>query len=180
MHPEANSNLAGPERPVLRRTLDRLYEAGGTLAALAILGMLVAILVQMGLRLIAVPFDATALSGYLLAAATFLGLAHTQRAGAHIRVRMLIDRLPQAARHPADRLALALFLGLALYATWWAVELVRFAWIYNEMSEGLLAIPLWLPKTAMALGLALLSVSLADALITGAPDTQDNTESHDG
>ena len=180
MRPATDPNHAGPGTPVLRRVLDRLYDAGGVLAALSILGILAAIVAQMGLRLLAVPFDATALSGYLLAAATFFGLAQTQRAGANIRVRMLIDRLPQRGRALADRLTRALFLGLALYATWWAADLVRFAWIYNEVSEGLMAIPLWLPKAAMALGLAALSVALADDLITGAVDPRDTTETQDG
>lgn len=167
--------------PALRRALDRLYDIGGFLAALAIVGILVAIVAQMGLRLLAIPFDATALSGYLLAAATFFGLAYAQRNGDHIRVRMLIDRLPEPARNGTDRLVRAIFLGLSLYATWWAVDLVRFSLRYNEVSEGLMAIPLWIPKAAMALGLAGLSVALGDDLLAGPAAAEDNeTETHDG
>lgn len=180
MAPAIDPNRAGAATPLLRRTLDRLYGIGGVLAALAIVGILLAIVAQMVLRLLAVPFDATALSGYLLAAATFFGLARAQRSDAHIRVRMLVDRLPARQRALTDRLARALFLGLALYATWWAGDLVWFAWTYNEVSEGLMAIPLWLPKTAMTLGLAGLSVALADDLFAGPAVPDSRTETHDG
>lgn len=165
---------------VLRRTLDLLYGAGGTVAALAIVGILLAILAQLGLRLASVPFDATALSGYLLATATFFGLAYAQRKGAHIRVTMLLNLLPPRIRAVADKLTQLMFLVLALYATWWTADLVWFAWTYMEASEGLMAIPLWIPKLAMTAGLALLSVALIDDLVAGpAAASGTSEEPHD-
>ena len=38
------------------------------------------------------------------------------------------------------------------YFLWWAVDLVWFSWAFDEISPGLMAIPLWIPRSAMALG----------------------------
>ena len=51
------------------------------------------------------------------------------------------------------------------YFLWWAVDLVWFSIAFNELSPGLLAIPFWIPRLAMALGAAILLIALLDDLI---------------
>jgi len=40
------------------------------------------------------------------------------------------------------------------------------SFIYNDLSSGMIAVPLWIPQSAMFLGLVILSISLIDDFIT--------------
>ncbi|MDZ7810157.1 MAG: TRAP transporter small permease subunit [Arhodomonas sp.] len=59
---------------------------------------------------------------------------------------------------------MAVALAMSAYASWWAVDLVRGSIAYGDVSPGLLAVPLWIPQSAMATGLAVFTLSLADNL----------------
>ena len=82
----------------MRRTLDWLYDAAAWLAALAMIGVLVWVLLsivsrQMGFNVPGID----AYAGYSMAAAGFLALAHTLKRNEHIRVTLLIGRLKGGA-----------------------------------------------------------------------------------
>src|SRR5882672_727090 len=74
----------------MRRFLDLLYGTCGVLAGLSVIGILATVAFQVIARYLAITFDATEISGFLLAAAIFLGLAYTFHAGAHIRMTSFI------------------------------------------------------------------------------------------
>ena len=166
---------AAPDRTPGRvaRALDRLYDAAGVLAALCILFICGVVTAQVALNALArlggpglsftIPGYAD-LSGYALAAASFLALAHTLRRGAHIRVTLLADRLPAPLRRPVDLLVLALASGLAGYASYWLWMLVAESLRYGDLSPGMIAVPLWVPQIPVAAGLTLLTVALVHTL----------------
>ena len=148
----------------MRHLLDRFYAALMALAALALLGTFVCVMlgiidrqVGWGLR------GLDAYAGYGIAAALFLALPATLQKGEHIRVTLLLQRLPVAWRSGLEWWSLAL--GLAL-AGWLAAYAWRLVWVSqttNDISQGADATPLWLPQIAMALGCLGLFVALADA-----------------
>lgn len=157
----------------MSRALDALYDAAGALAALAIVLICVLISAQIGLnivsRLAGTAWSATIPSyadfaGFLLAAATFLALAHTLRRGGHIRVGILTDRLPLRARWVCELLALAGSLALAAYATWFAAGLVAESFRFGDRSRGIVAVPLWIPQLSIVTGLGLLTLALLHTL----------------
>lgn len=164
----------------LGRALDRLYDAAGALAALAIAGIAALVCAQIALNAAAriggaawsrtIPSYAE-LAGYLLAAASFLALAHTLRRGAHIRVTLLVGRLPPGPRRALDAGALALATLASAYATASMTRVLAESWRFGDTSPGLLAVPLWLPQAPVVLGLALLALALghtlAEVLATG-------------
>jgi TRAP-type C4-dicarboxylate transport system permease small subunit len=105
------------------------------------------------------------IAGYLLAAATFLALAGTLKRGAHIRVTLLLGALPGRARYGLELWALAAGAALVAFMTWSVVRLAYDSIRFNEISYGLIPVPLAIPQMVMAVGLAALLVALIDELL---------------
>ena len=60
--------------------------------------------------------------------------------------------------------ALALAAGMVGYIVFWTAQDALFSWEIEEMSQGTVAIPIWIPKLAMPLGAGLLLVAVLDEL----------------
>ena len=90
------------------RPLDKLYAAGGILAAILLVLIALFTLAQVLGRLlgILVP-DAGELAGYAMAGATFLALASTFRSGGHIRVNLLLTHVRPGLRRALEIWCLA-------------------------------------------------------------------------
>lgn len=146
-----------------RQTLDLAYKACGVLAAIALAMIAVLMLAQIVGRFfdVLVP-GVNEASAFLLAATSFLALAYSFRAGTHIRVSLFLHYLPARARRVADLLAVALGIALMGYFSWYTWRLVADSMRFNEVSDGLLAIPLAIPQGAMLLGLVMLTVALVE------------------
>lgn len=159
----------------MRAALDKLYAAALWLSAacLVLIGLLVG--AQLGGRLIdgtlrllgvepigIVILSLAELSGSLLAAASFLGLAGTLKAGAHIRITMLLQALPPRARYVLELWA---FGAAALFSGYIAWQIANFAFVsfqYDEVSPGVVRFPLAAPQAAMAVGAIILTIALID------------------
>ncbi len=102
---------------------------------------------------------------FLMVFVVFLGLAYTQKMGAHIRVEILTLRLSPRARDVLD--ILASVLGLILYATitYQSVIWAWASWQVGDYVAGLINIPRWPSQFAVPLGSALLCLQfLADVI----------------
>ncbi len=177
----------------MRSYLDALYTGALWLAALCLTAIAALVGLQVGARIIDGAlklsglgyFDFVILSlaeiaGYLLAAATFFALAPTLKAGAHIRVTMLLANLSDRTRRAFEIWALA---AAALASGWMTSRIALLAldsWRFNEVSVGVLPIPLAIPQAAMAVGSAVLTITLLDELVIvargGRPSFQDCEE----
>ncbi|WP_284614316.1 TRAP transporter small permease [Aquabacterium humicola] len=105
-----------------------------------------------------------AYAGYAIAAALFLALPETLRRGDHIRVTLLLQRLPQRGRAALELWGAAAGFALSAFLAWYAARLVWISFATHDVSPSSDATPLWLPQLAMALGCAGLAVSMAHAL----------------
>ena len=150
----------------MRRLLDTLYSGAGVLAALCMLGLLGMVLLSIVSRQLNFHVPGTdAYAGYLMAAAGFLALAHTLKKGEHIRVTLLLNHLQGKARRALEIWALAAASALALLFAWYSARLSWQSHLFNDISTGNDATPLWLPQLAMAAGTAILAVALIDELV---------------
>jgi TRAP-type C4-dicarboxylate transport system permease small subunit len=150
----------------MRKFLEWLYTGSGVLAGIFLILIAVLSLAQISGRLLG--FDAYSFddfAGYCMAASSFLGLAHTYRRNEHIRVALVIDRLASTARKAAEMLCLAASSFLVGYFAWYAADMTWTSHIINDVSQGLVPVPLWLPQSGMALGLTILTIALLDDLI---------------
>ena len=104
-------------------------------------------------------------AGYAIAAALFLALPSTLRRGDHIRVTLVLDRLPSAGKSILEWWSLLAAFGLSAYVSWYAARLVWDSYVMHDISPAADATPLWIPQLAMALGCAGLSVAFGHALM---------------
>ena len=162
----------------MRALLDGLYRLSGALAAFFLVAIAVVVLLQVGANLIDALIKAfggepiglvipsyAEFAGFFLAASSFLALAYTLRAGGHIRVELLLQRLGSGARRVAEVWCVAAGAAIAAYFTWYASGLVLESIQYGDVSPGIVPVPLWIPQSAMALGLAVLAIALLDELV---------------
>ena len=147
----------------MRSWLDRLYGLCGALGAIFLVSIAVLILTQIIARFfdVLVP-SANDFAGFSLAASSFLALAYTFRKGGHIRVTLVIQRLPAGWRRGFDLASLAVAAALIATFAWFSVDLAIESWVYNDLSDGLIPVPLWIPQSAMALGIGVLALALVD------------------
>ncbi|MEJ6597795.1 MAG: TRAP transporter small permease [Oceanospirillaceae bacterium] len=150
----------------MRRFLDGLYAFSGALAGFFIVAITLVILVQIVSRWMGYIVPSTDdLSGFFLAASSFLGLAYTLKKGGHIRVSLVIQRLSMVQRHRQEFLVLAVGSGLATLMSWHLGYMVYESWVFKDVSVGYLPIPLWIPQSSMSLGMLIFNIALVDELI---------------
>lgn len=157
-----------------------LFNFCGALAALSLLGIAVLILSQIGLRLMGsqIP-SADDFAAWGLSASIFLALPAALMHGDHIRVTSLRQLMPARLGHFADVLAAGFSTLMMGWVAWAIFGYVQESWTYNEVSQGVIAVPLWVPQAPMAFGAALFALAFGERtlrLILGLPVEIDNTE----
>lgn len=162
----------------MRKALDAMYLASGWLAAAFIAAICGLVVMQVSLNLIdrvSTIITGTAIgltipsyadfTGFFLASASFLALAHTLRQGNHIRVTLLLSYLPEKAGRALEFWCIIVAAAISCYFTWYTGALVRDSFIFHDLSPGMVAVPLWIPQSGMLAGLAVLSVALVDQFV---------------
>jgi TRAP-type C4-dicarboxylate transport system permease small subunit len=151
---------------VARRLLDALYAAGAGLAALCLLAIFLAMGAQVALREAGRQLPgADDLTAYLCVAMTFFALAATFRRGEMVRVGLALERLGPRSRRLAEALALTMAALLVGYIVWWTLADALFSLEIEEVAQGTVPFPLFVPKLAMPLGAGLLLVAILDELV---------------
>ena len=150
----------------MRKVLNWLYTGCAVASGCFLVMIGAAIALQVAARHVGkqIP-SADDIAGLSMAASLFLGLAPTLRAGRHIRVYLLLSRLPVRLRKRFEVfvcLVGSIFFGyFSFYASQMTIESLEI----GERTAGLLPIPLWLPQIGMSLGLIVMTLALLDDLI---------------
>ena len=162
----------------MRRRLDQLYNVTLWLSALCLCAIALLVGLQLAGRLLDgalalvhlprtdfVILSLAEICGYLLAGASFLALAGTLKAGAHIRVTLFLAFMSEQARRYVEIWAFGFAAAVCGYMTY---QLASFAWVslrFHEVSNGVIRVPLAYPQAAMAFGALMLTVALIDELV---------------
>ncbi|GAA0774302.1 TRAP transporter small permease [Roseibium denhamense] len=163
----------------MRNALNALYKAATVLAAFCLVTIALLVTLQVmgrlldGARSLAgldpwgllIPSLAE-IAGFFLVGASFLALAGTLRQGDHIRVSILLQTVSPAIGRVLNIWCLAVAFGLASFFSWHAVALVLDSYRFNEVSFGIIPVPLMYPQAVMTLGLIVLAIALLDDLVT--------------
>ena len=150
----------------MRKFLDSLYLGSGVLAAAFLVGIGVLMLVQIiGRELGYQVRGADDLTAWFCAASAFLPLAHTFKRGELVRVGLLLERLQPAARRYAELLSLGIAAVFVGYMAWSVTRFVYQSWEINDVAQGMLPLPMWIPQTSFALGVIILFIAIADELV---------------
>jgi TRAP-type C4-dicarboxylate transport system permease small subunit len=150
----------------LRRFLDRLYQGSGAFAAVCLASICVLMLAQAAGREFGLLIrGADDMTSWLCAAAAFLALGHTFRHGELVRVGLFIDLLPPRSRRIAEIVALAITVAFVGFMCWAAGKFVLDSWRFNEVAQGLLKWPIWIPQLSFLLGVMIFFVAVLDEFI---------------
>ena len=151
---------------MLRRALDRLYLASGALGAFFIVLIGVLMIAQSILRELNVRTGAiNDVVAWFCAAAAFFTMAHAFKHGDFVRVTLLLESTSDRTRRALEIMALAIGSLAVGYLAWWACKFTYESWEFNDIAQGLLPLPLWIPQLSFALGSVLLWVAMLDELI---------------
>ncbi|MQX35331.1 TRAP transporter small permease [Roseospira navarrensis] len=158
----------------LARGLDRFYLACGVVAALMLVTLTGLILASIVSRLLGVYLGGVnEFAGYAMAAGSFFGMPYAFRAGAHIRVSLLISNLSGAVRWGFELWARGIIALAAGYLAFYFVRLSYISHDFGDISQGADAMPLWIPQAVMAAGAVCFAISTVDSFIRAIVEGQD-------
>ncbi|MCC5779334.1 TRAP transporter small permease [Nitratireductor sp. B36] len=161
----------------MRKTLNGLYGAAEWLAMAALGVIALMVFAQVLGRVIDTvmglfglpPFgflvpSLAEIAGFLLVGASFMALAGSLRGGAQIRVTLGLTAMPDRMRQMAEVFVLVIGAALSGFFFYYASKLAFDSYRFNELSYGIIAVPLWIPQAVMALGVGVFTLALLDDL----------------
>jgi TRAP-type C4-dicarboxylate transport system permease small subunit len=147
----------------MRKFLDRLY-GGSLFVAGCFLAGIAALMVGEAIARKAGGYitGASELVGWFCAAAGFLALPATFKRGDMVRVGALLEALPPGIR----RVLLLANLAVAAVFTTYMIHAVGSyvidGWQVEELTQGMILIPVWIPQSSFLVGVVLLMVAVSD------------------
>jgi len=153
-----------PGRDPLGRMLDaidRLSILGGWLAAicvLAILALIVGEVLSRNVLNVSLSF-AWEYCTYFMGAAFMLGAGYALRAGAQIRVHVLLENLPRPLARACDIFATLLCFAIGVYLSYALLQLTWLSFERNSRSPDS-ETPLWIPQLMLATGAVIFALQL--------------------
>ena len=151
---------------MLRRLLDGLYFAAGCLAGvflLIIFGLMMVLSLGREFSINVPAGDDFA--AWCMAALAFLSLAYTFRSGEIIRIGLVIDRITGRPRRAIEIGCLLLGGAIVGFFAWHAARMNYDSWRFNDISQGVVAVPMWIPQLGYSIGLVVLFIAFADELV---------------
>jgi TRAP-type C4-dicarboxylate transport system permease small subunit len=101
-----------------------------------------------------------------MAGAVFLALPSTFLKGGHIRVTLILTSFGKTAERVMDFISTLIAIAILAWGTWFIAEYVYESYTYNDVSQGILAVPLWIPQCTMLLGMVLMLTAFIERLFS--------------
>ena len=150
----------------LRSGLDRVYVAAAVMGAVCVALIAVLMVFQSLGREFGMNTGATNdIVSWLCAAAAFLTMAHAFKHGDFVRVTLVLEKVSAKTRRAMELVSLAIALVAVTYMAWWACRFTYQSYEFNELAQGLLPLPIWIPQMSFALGSMLLLVAVLDEFV---------------
>lgn len=148
--------IAEVREGLARRAVHFISRTLGIIAVVVILVMMVATVADVSRRYFAgSPIPGVTEAGeVIMVLAVFLGIAYTESRGAHVRVTIVLEMLPPRVAAIINSLAMLLVLALLAWMVWVTTGRALEAIEVNEVRFGLVKIPVWPGRIAIAVGLA--------------------------
>jgi TRAP-type C4-dicarboxylate transport system permease small subunit len=107
------------------------------------------------------------LTGYMLALGTTWALGHTLIERCHVRIDLLIRKLPSKPRFVLHLVSLSMLVLFAGFLAKGALNLVEESWLFRATDISLLRVPLVIPQGLWAFGLGMFFLLTATMLLEG-------------
>ena len=150
----------------MRRFLDRLYAASGAFAAVCLAAICVLMLAQaMGREVGILIRGADDIVAWLCAACTFFAIGHTFRHGELVRVGLWLDMVGPRLRWYLEVFSLGITTAFVAYMMWAVTRFVYESWKFDEVAQGLIRIPIWIPQMSLVLGVLIFFIAVIDEFV---------------
>jgi len=152
---------------IFDRLVRRLATLGIALAAIALLVSLVLIVYSVVMRYALNQPVAWVdeMVGYLLVATVMLAAADALLEGEHIAVDIVTERLSSRGRRLTLLGGLVAVAASAVLLAVEGVDMVRFSKLVGLMSNGYMAVPMWIPQLLVPIGAVLMGAAAVAAFV---------------
>lgn len=147
--------------------VDTLSKVGAYLSALFMVLIVVLISVEIVLRTFfkTSTYISSEYSGYLMVAVVLAGLSYTLRTDGHIRITVLLVKLPSQLQRYLEAAAMLLALLITGFICYHALQMAVDAYTYEMTADSISQTPLYLPQALIPIGLLGLCVQLLAQLL---------------
>ena len=150
----------------MRQFLDRLFAAAAALAALCVLAIFVLMIAASVGRLLLWQVGwVNDVVSWLCAAAAFLAMAHAFKYGDFVRVTLLLETRAPPLRRSFEIASLAVAAVGIGYLAWWAARYTWESYVFNDIANNMVVIPMWIPQLSFVVGAALFLLAVLDELV---------------
>ncbi|MER1968546.1 TRAP transporter small permease [Castellaniella sp. GW247-6E4] len=141
--------------------MDRLIRWAGALSVLCLCGMVLILAATLALRPVGILVPSSEIIvTFLMVGMALFGFVYAYAEGVHVRVDALYQRMPASVRRGVGILNHVGGALLCAALTFHAGALAWMAFRFNDLSDGLVAIPMWIPLSTIPLGFGLLGLAL--------------------
>jgi TRAP-type C4-dicarboxylate transport system permease small subunit len=166
--PQQPVETTGPQiGSALTSVADLLSKAGAAAAAIILIGVTAFTLIEIALRVLRGSGTNVVVEfvGYSLAAMTFLAASSTMREGGFVRIALVVERLPPAARRACDFICvLATLVSVGMAAAFIGSDMWR-SFQRGYETDSLVALPMWLPPLPLMIGLVIFLLDMLLLLV---------------
>lgn len=150
----------------MRKFLNGIYSGSLFLAGIFLVGMAVLMISESVMRKGGsyIP-GAGELVGWFCAASGFLALPATFKRGDMVRVGMLLDLLKPRVRRIVLLVNLCVASVFTAYMIWAVSIYIWDGWRSEELTQGMLAVPVWIPQISFLFGVVLLMIAIIDEIV---------------
>ncbi len=135
-------------------------------SGVCLIAMALLILSQIAARFLGVIIPSSEdFAGWLLSATIFFGLAYTFNTGGHIRLTILLGRLPGKIRRYSEIFALLIGLMIVGFLSYYTAFTVYESYDFDDVTDTYLPMPLWIVQMPMALGSAALFLAFLESFV---------------
>ena len=146
----------------LAKFIDKLADWMGYVSGWMVPTMVVLVAVEVFMRYVLhnPPMVADEFSAYLLVGCSFLGLAYTWRQGGHVRITILVHRLPSKAASWIRLIVLILIFAFMIGISKAGYDMLVYARMIGLRSDTWLMFPLFWPQLTVFLGFLMLTLTV--------------------
>lgn len=146
----------------LNQILDKIADICGHIGAAMVPIMVVLVAVEVFMRYVLKnpPMVADEFSAYMLVALSYLGLAYTWKRGGHVRITLLVSRLPVKLAGWLRLVLLIIIMIFMIVLTYLSFGMVVYAHEINLRSDTWLTFPLIWPQLTVFIGFLMLTLIL--------------------
>jgi TRAP-type C4-dicarboxylate transport system permease small subunit len=145
----------------IRHLIERFGQSLTLLSGYALLGAVLMICVDIGLRRLALGSmrGSDELSGYAFAFGTTWSLSYAFFSGSNIRVTVVRQLFPVKARALLDVFGTSLLFGIAVLLCCYGTRELTTSIVFSAVSNTPLRVPLWIPQSLWVSGLILFTIA---------------------